>query len=144
MRDEKFNTPEDVVARAVIGAAIEVHRCLGPGLLDCVYEQALCHEMALRRLPFVRQQRVPINYKGVKLDGDLRLDVLVAGQVLVEIKAKETLSPTDKPQLLTYLKLLDLRIGLLINFHTPYLKNGIHRIVHRLPETLSPDDVPEF
>ncbi len=120
----KFNTKEDAVARAVIGAAIEVPRCLGPGSLECVYEQALCHELALRRIPFQKQQRVPISYKGVKLDGDLRYDVLVAGQVLLEIKAKEILSPTDKPQFLTYLRLLDLRIGLLINFHTPYLKTA--------------------
>lgn len=138
----RFNTIEDVVARAVIGAAIEVHRCLGPGLLECVYEQALCHELALRKMPFQRQQRVPVIYKGVKLDADLRFDVLVDGQILVEIKAKEILSPTDKPQLLTYLRLLDLRLGLLINFHGPYLKNGIHRIVNRLPEVPSPRDIP--
>ena len=93
----KFGTEEDAVARAVIGAAIEVHRCLGPGLLEGVYEQALCHEFVLRRMPFVRQQRVPISYKGVKLDADLRFDVLVDNQVLVEIKAKEVLAPTDRP-----------------------------------------------
>ena len=140
----KFGTEEDAVARAVIGAAIEVHRCLGPGLLECVYEQALCHEFTLRRMPFLRQQRVPISYKGVKLDADLRFDVLVDNQVLVEIKAKEILAPTDKPQLLTYLRLLDLKIGLLINFHVPYLKNGIHRIVNGLPEPRPPADPPSF
>ena len=140
----KFNTEEDAIARAVIGAAIEVHRLLGPGLLEGVYEQALCHELTLRRMPFQRQQRVPISYKGVKLDADLRFDVLVAGQILVEIKAKEMLSPTDKPQLLTYLRLLDLRLGLLINFHVPYLKNGIHRIVNRMPETGFPRDIPDL
>ena len=99
----KFSTEEDAVARAVIGAAIEVHRCLGPGLLECVYEQALCHEFALRGMPFLCQQRVPIRYKGIKLNADLRFDLLVDDRVLVEIKAKETLAPTDKPQLLTYL-----------------------------------------
>ncbi len=75
--EERFAPVEDAIAHAVIGAAIEVHRCLGPGLLECVYEQALCHEFTLRRIPFLRQQRVPISYKGVKLDADLRFDVLV-------------------------------------------------------------------
>lgn len=142
--EERFNTPQDAVAREVIGAAIEVHRCLGPGLLECVYEQALCQELALRHIPFQRQQRVPISYKGVKLDSDLRFDILVDGQVLIELKAKEILSPTDKPQLSTYLRLMDLRLGLLINFHTSYLKNGVHRLVNRLPETFSPDEIPEL
>lgn len=142
--ENKFDTKEDAVAREVIGAAIEVHRCLGPGLLESVYEQALCHEFALHRLPFLRQQRVPVIYKGVKLDADLRFDLLAAGQVLIEIKAKETLSPTDKPQLLTYLRLLDLKLGLLINFHVPYLKNGVHRIVNGLPESRGPRCIPEL
>ena len=138
------HTELDAISGAVIGAAIEVHRCLGPGLLECVYEQALCHELALRKMPFLRQHRVPVIYKGVKIDADLRFDILVSGQVLIEIKAKENLSPTDKPQLLTYLRLLDLRLGLLINFHVTYLKNGVHRIVDRLPEAISRKDVPTF
>ena len=83
----------DVISGMVIGASIEVHKHLGPGLLESVYEQALRHEFTLRRMPFQRQQRVPVTYKGVKLDADLRFDVLVAGQLLVEIKAKETLYP---------------------------------------------------
>ena len=132
--ERKFNGDLDAISGAVTGAAIEVHRCLGPGLLEGIYEQALCHKLALRRVPFQRQQRVPVVYKGVKLNGDLRYDLLAANQVLIELKAKEVLSPTDKPQLLSYLRLLDLRLGLLINFHTPYLKNGIYRIVNRLPE----------
>ena len=113
-------------------------------MLECVYEQALCRELALPHIPFQRQQRVPISYQGVKLDADLRFDVLVAARVLVKIKAKESLSPTDKPQLLTYLRLLDLRLGLLINFHAIYLKDGIHRIVNRLLEASSPDDIQEL
>ena len=112
--------------------------------MERVYEEAFCHELALRRLPFQRQQRVPVVYKGVKLDADLRFDILVAGQLVVEIKAKEELSPTDQPQLLTYLRLLKLRLGLLINFHSLYLKNGIHRIVNRLPEASRPKEVPEL
>ena len=94
----RFNTRLDALSGAVIGAAIEAHRHLGPGLLECVYEEALCHEFALRRIAFQRPQRVPVVYKGVKLDADLRLDLLVAGQLLVEVKAKEILAPTDKPQ----------------------------------------------
>lgn len=141
---DQFHSEEDVLSHAVIGAAIEVHRYLGPGLLERVYELALCQEFALRRIPFARQQCVPIVYKGIKLDADLYFDLLVADKVLIEVKAKETLSPTDKPQLLTYLRLLDLKLGLLINFHVPVLKNGIHRIVNRLKEPPTPREIPEF
>lgn len=131
---------ENELSHAVIGAAIEVHRILGPGLLEGVYDDALCHELHLRGLSFQRQQRVPLRYKGVKLGTDLRYDLQVENKLLIEVKAKEALSLTDRPQLLTYLRLLDLRLGLLINFHAPYLKNGIHRVVNRLPD--EPDDDP--
>ncbi len=144
MTEDKFHAEDNAVTRAIIGAAIEVHRCLGPGLLECIYEQALCHEFALRRMPFSRQQRVPVTYKGVKLDADLRFDVLVDQRVLLEIKAKETLAPTDKPQLLTYLRLLNLQVGLLINFHVPVLRNGIHRVVNGLSESPRSEDPPSF
>ncbi len=139
-----FNRDLDAVSGAIIGAAIEVHRSLGPGLLENIYEQAFCHELSLRRIPFQRQQIAPVCYKGVHLKSELRYDVLVGGRVLVELKAKENLSPTDKPQLLSYLRLLDLRLGLLINFHTLCLKNGIHRIVNRLDEPLRPKELPKF
>ncbi len=123
---------ENEISEAVIGAAIEVHRHLGPGLLESVYEQALCHELHLRSLNFKRQQSVPISYKGIKLATDLRLDLLVEEKVIVDLKAKEQLSLIDKPQLLTYLRLSDLRLGLIINFHSAVLKSGIARVVNNL------------
>lgn len=125
---------ENEISEAVIGAAIEVHRHLGPGLLESVYEQALCHELHLRSLNFKRQQCVPISYKGVKLATDLRLDLLVEEKIIVDLKAKEQLSPIDKPQLLTYLRLVGLRLGLIINFHSEVLKSGIVRVVNNLTE----------
>ncbi len=127
---------ENEISEAIIGAAIEVHRQLGPGLLESVYEQALCHELHLRSLSFHRQQSVPIDYKGVKLATDLRLDLVVEGHVIVEIKAKDQLSPVDKPQLLTYLRLSGLHLGLIINFHSAALKSGIVRVVNNLTEPL--------
>lgn len=139
-----MNADLNVLTGNIIGAAIEVHRRLGPGLLERVYEEALCHELTLRRVPFQRQQWVPVVYKGVTLDADLRFDLLVAGQILVELKAKEALAPTDKPQLLTYLRLLNLRLGLLINFHTPYLRDGIHRVINGLKEPSASHDPPSF
>jgi GxxExxY protein len=129
---------ENEISEAVIGAAIEVHRQLGPGLLESVYEQALCHELHLHSLRFKRQQGVLISYKGVKLSTELRLDLLVEEKLIVEIKAKEQLSPIDKPQLLTYLRLAGLRLGLIINFHSAVLKNGIVRVANNLTEPLRP------
>ncbi len=133
------------LTREIIGSAIEVHRLLGPGLLEGVYEEALCHELQLRGISFKRQQRVPIRYKGVCLATDLRLDLLVGDRVIVEVKAKETLAPTDKPQLLTYLRLCDLRVGLVINFHVTVLKQGIHRLTNGYSEERPPlDQPPDF
>ena len=123
---------ENEISEKIIGAAIEVHRILGPGLLESVYEEALCHELSLRGLNFVRQQNVPIFFKGVKLGTDLRLDLLVEDKVIVDLKAKEKLSPTDKPKLLTYLRLKDKRLGLIINFHGELLRDGIYRVVNNL------------
>jgi len=125
---------ENEVSEQIIGAAIEVHRILGPGLLESVYEEALCHELHLRGLKFVRQQSVPIPYKGIKLGTDLRLDLLVEDKVIVDLKAKEKLSPVDKPKLLTYLRLSDKHLGLIINFHVAVLKDGIFRVVNKLVE----------
>ena len=123
---------ENEISEKIIGAAIEVHRILGPGLLESVYEDALCHELYLRGLRFVRQQGVPIPYKGIKLGTDLRLDLLVEEKVIVDLKAKEKLSPIDKPKLLTYLRLIDKHLGLIINFHVEVLRNGIYRVVNNL------------
>ncbi len=130
---------ENDISEAVIGAAIEVHRHLGPGLLESVYEQALCHELHLRSLNFRRQQSVPISYKGAKLAADLRLDLIVQEKVIVDLKAKEQLSPIDRPQLLTYLRLTGLQLGLIINFHSAVLKTGLVRVVNNLIEN-SPRD----
>ncbi len=133
------------LTREIIGSAIEVHRLLGPGLLEGVYEEALCQEFHLRNVPFKRQQRVPIRYKGVCLATDLRLDLLVGGRVIVDVKAKEALSPTDKPQLLTYLRLCDLRVGLIVNFHVTILKQGVSRLMNGYSEEHLPlDDPPDF
>ena len=125
---------ENEISEKVIGAGIEVHRTLGPGLLESVYEEALCHELHLRGLKFRRQKRVPIKYKGVVLKSDFRLDLLVEDKVIVDLKAKERLAPTDKPQLLTYLPLSDLRLGLIMNFHAELLRDGIARVVNNLSE----------
>ena len=125
---------ENKISEKIIGAAIEVHRILGPGLLESVYEEALCHELKLKGLKFQRQQQIPIQYKGTTLGSNLRLDLLVEKKVIIEIKAKEQLSPTDKPQLLTYLRLCDIHLGLIINFNVKTLKTGIHRVVNNLKD----------
>ncbi len=125
---------ENEISKKIIGASIEVHRCLGPGLLESVYEEALCHELHLGEIKFKRQQRVPIHYKGTVLKTDLRLDLLVEDKVIVDLKAKEQLSPIDKPQLLTYLRLCNKRLGLIINFHSAALRQGVARVVNGLSE----------
>lgn len=99
---------------------------LGRGLLESVYEDALCHELFLKGLTFARQRNVPIPYKEIKLGSDLRLDLLVEDKVVVDLKAKETLSPIDKPKLLTYLRLSKKYMGLIINFHVELLRDGVH------------------
>ncbi len=116
-----FDEREDV-SEKIIGACIEVHRIFGPGLLESVYEDAVCHELALKGINFARQQSVPIPYQGVKLGTDLRLDLLVENKVIVALKAKEKLSPIDKPKLLTYLRLSQKHLGLIINFYVSMLK----------------------
>ena len=122
------------LTQKVIGAAIEVHRALGPGLLESAYEECLCHEMGLRSLHFERQKPLPVVFKDVKLDCGYRLDLLVSNTVVVEIKAIETLLPIHEAQILTYLKLGGWNVGLLINFNVPVLKDGIKRIVLGLRE----------
>ena len=125
---------ENEISEKIIGAAIEVHRILGPGLLESVYEEALCHELHLCGLKFLRQKNVPIPYKEIKLGTDLRLDLIVEDKVIIDVKAKELLSKIDKPQLLTYLRLSDKHLGLIINFHEKVLKDGVHRVVNKLSE----------
>jgi len=132
LRRNLFIMHENEISQKIIGSAIEVHRILGPGLLESVYEDALCHELHLRGLQFKRQESVPIPYKGIKLGTDLRLDLLVEDKVIVDLKAKEELSTIDKPKLLTYLRLSDKHLGLIINFHVEVLCNGVFRVVNKL------------
>lgn len=118
----------DRLAYAVIGAAIEVHRGLGPGFLESVYQGALCVELRLRTIPFRSQTVVSVNYKGQTV-GEGRLDLLVGNALIVELKAVETLAPIHSAQLLSYLKMTGHPLGLLINFNVPILKDGIRRII---------------
>jgi GxxExxY protein len=113
----------------VIGAAIEVHRQKGPGLLESIYERCLLRELELQSVPAACQKIVRIEYKGLVFDEPLRFDLLVDDCLLVELKAVEVLHPGSKAQLFSYMKLLDVPLGLLINFHEPVLKNGISRMI---------------
>lgn len=117
----------DPLTGEIIGAAIEVHRFFGPGLLESIYEKALTHELELRGLSVVRQQPVPVSYKGKTLE-DFRLDLLVGGEVVVELKTVDCLLPIHSAQLLTYLKLTGLKRGLLINFKVERLIDGVKRV----------------
>ena len=133
-RKEKLKVikEEDKFSREIIGASIEVHRHLGPGLLESAYEECLCREPAIRGLVFERQKPLTVFYKGVKLDCGYRLDIVVEGLIILELKVVERIEPIHEAQLLTYLKLSDLKLGILINFNVPILKNGIKRIVNGL------------
>jgi GxxExxY protein len=117
------------VARQVVDSAIEVHRVLGPGLLETTYEHCLAHELGLRRIVVARQVPLPLVYKGEKLDAGYRIDLVVGAAVVVEVKCATALAPIHEAQLLTYLRLSGRRLGLLINFHVPLLKLGLKRIV---------------
>jgi len=121
----------------VIGAAMEVHRLLGPGLLESSYELCLCRELGLRGVPFERQKAIPIEYKGIKLDCGYRADLLIDGRVLVELKAIEALLPIHEAQLLSYLQLGGWPVGLIINFNVQLLKHGIRRRVLNFREEVS-------
>ncbi len=114
----------------VIGAAIEVHKTLGPGLLESVYEECLCRELEVKRIPYERQKEILVEYKGFKLNCGYRVDLLIADRLVLEIKACEALQPIHEAQLLTYLKLTGLKLGLLINFNVPVLKEGIKRMAN--------------
>ena len=117
------------VAKAVVDCAFKVHKSLGPGLLESVYQACLAYELARRGFTVVRQMKVPIIYEGISLDADLRLDLLVDDCVIVEVKAVERMIPVFEAQSLTYLKLTGKRLCLLINFNVPLIKDGIKRIV---------------
>ena len=122
------------LSNTIIGAAIEVHKTLGPGLLESAYEQCLCHELNLRNVSFERQKELPVVYKQVKLDCGYRLDVLVEGNIILELKSCEKLESIHKAQLLTYLKLSGKTLGLIMNFNTTVMKDGIIRVVNDFKE----------
>jgi len=126
----------------VIGAAIKVHRKLGPGLLESAYEACLAHELEKLGLRVQRQKAVPLIYETVKLECGFRADLVIEGRVVVEIKCKEALHPVDEAQLLSHLRLLDIQVGLLINFHVVQLKDGIKRMVNNYHETSDDRDGP--
>ncbi len=132
-----MRTPDEITEQ-IIGAAIEVHRELGPGLLESVYEQCLCHELNLRNLEFRRQVDLPVQYKGVHLDCGYKMDIVVERLVVVELKTVDKLIPVHEAQLLTYLKLSKHPIGLLINFHVSLLKGGLKRIVNNFSDLSAP------
>jgi len=122
-------SPRDPLTSRVIGLAISVHRELGPGLLESAYEECLCFELKQSSIVFARQVQLPVWYKGIRLDCGYRLDVVVQGRLIVEIKAVDQLLPIHDAQLLTYLRLSGHKVGLLMNFNTTVLKDGIRRFV---------------
>ena len=126
---EALPVETEKIAREVVDAAYKVHKSLGPGLLESVYELCLCHELRTRGLKVEKQVDVPIVYEGLTMDGGLRLDMLVENELIVELKAVETMLPVFEAQLLSYLRLMHKRLGLLINFNVPLIKNGIKRII---------------
>lgn len=135
----RFTTRNEVLnvnktTEAIIGAAIEVHRHLGPRLLESAYEECLCEELFLRKLPFKRQVVLPVVYKSKKLDIGYRIDLLVNDEVIVEIKTVESIMPIHEAQTLTYMRLGGWQVGLILNFNVTILKNGIKRLVHKLKE----------
>lgn len=119
----------DSLSTQVIGCAIEVHRELGPGLLESAYEQALAYEINLAGIKVERQVNQPINYKGMLIECGYRMDMLVEDQLIVELNSVECINPIHRAQLITYLKLAKRRVGLLINFNVPLLKDGIERFI---------------
>jgi GxxExxY protein len=125
---------ENDIAKEIVNAAFKVHTSLGPGLLESVYETVLIYELERRGLHVVRQQPIPVVYESVRMDDGFRADLIVGGRVIVEIKSLELLAPVHKKQLLTYLRLADKRLGLLINFGEALIKDGIVRLVNNLKE----------
>lgn len=122
-----MNSPINQVTHEVIGAAIEVHRTLGPGLLESAYRRCLRRELMLRGIPYRKEYPLPLEYKGIRLECGYRVDILVGGLIAVEVKSVQALAPIHDAQLLTYLRLGGWRVGLLINFNVVVLKDGIHR-----------------
>jgi len=136
----------DQISRRIIGAAIEVHRHLGPGLLESAYQSCLVYELRQRGIRVEEQKSLPVVYKEVRLDCGYRLDLLVEDEIIVEVKAVENLLPIHEAQVLSYLRLAHKKVGLLLNFHVPVLKSGLKRIVNDFPDSRSkstPSHLPE-
>jgi len=138
-RELNFKTSSEILdvnktTESIIGAAIEVHRHLGPGLLESAYEECLCEELSIRKIPFKRQIALPVSYKSKKLDIGYRVDLLVKDEVVVELKTVESILPIHEAQTLTYMRLGDWQVGLILNFNVTVLKNGIKRLVYKLKE----------
>ena len=120
---------KDVLTDQIIGLAIEVHRHLGPGLLESAYEECLCYELKQNGIGFLRQFPLPVVYKSVRLDCGYRIDIIVENRLILELKANERLLPVHEAQVITYMRLSGMRTGLLLNFNTPVLKDGIRRLM---------------
>ena len=129
MQQTKEHIKNDTLTEQIIGATIQVHRELGPGLLESAYETCLCYELSLNGLQIEKQKVIPISYRGIKLDAGYRLDLIVENQVIVEIKAVSKLLPVHEAQLLSYLKQVGGGRGLLINFNVKLLKHGLRRLI---------------
>jgi len=130
--EKTFNPLTDrgnYLAKVVVDIAFLIHKALGPGLLESVYEKCFCYELQKREIPYLRQQMVAIQYEGLLIEDGLRLDLLVDDLLIIELKAQENFHPVWEAQLLSYLKLTDKRIGYLINFHVPLIKDGFKRLI---------------
>lgn len=120
----------EAIATAIVDSAIAVHRVLGPGLLESAYEACLCFELSKREIPFRRQVELPIRYEGILIEAGYRIDVLADDCVVIEVKSAESIIPIHEAQLLTYLKLANLRLGFILNFNVPLMKHGVKRMVN--------------
>ena len=128
----KLAMTENELSRIIVDAAFKIHTTLGPGLLESVYETVLAHELKLRGLEIKTQQPIPVIYEQVQLELGFRADIVVGHKVVIEVKSIETLAPVHAKQLRTYLRLMDMKLGLLVNFNVDLIKNGIHRVVNNL------------
>ena len=137
-RDAESRRELDDITGEIVDAAVKLHQGLGPGLLECVYETVLARALVRRGLTVECQKRVQFEYDGMQFEEGFRLDLLVENHVVVELKSVEKLAPVHKKQVLTYLRLMNLPVGLLLNFGAATLKEGLHRIVNQLPPSASP------
>lgn len=126
---EKVTEKEEHIAELIVNAAYTVHKSLGPGLLEKVYETCFCHELSKRKLSFERQKTIPVVYDGITFDEGLRIDVLIENLIICELKAIDEMNPLWQAQILSYLRLTEKRLGFLINFNVPMIKKGIQRII---------------